>query len=104
MGMEYVRTEVCAERHQRNREEVNTLKERVNNHGKELDALSKDFSEHVAKQTEINQHVLEQLKELQARAEKIEQIPKRRWEQVVGIAVNWATLLVLGLIAARIGL
>ena len=54
MDMEYVRTEVCTERHQRNREELKTLETRVNNHGKELDALSVDFAEHVATQAEIN--------------------------------------------------
>ena len=41
MDMEYVRTEVCTERHQRNREELKTLETRVNNHGKELDAYVK---------------------------------------------------------------
>ena len=63
MDMEYVRTEVCTERHQRNREELKTLETRVNNHGKELDALSVDFAEHVATQAEINRQTLEQLKE-----------------------------------------
>ena len=67
MDMEYVRTEVCTERHQRNREELKTLETRVNNHGKELDALSVDFAEHVATQAEINRQTLEQLKELQKR-------------------------------------
>ena len=62
MDMEYVRTEVCTERHQRNREELKTLETRVNNHGKELDALSVDFAEHVATQAEINRQTLEQLK------------------------------------------
>ncbi len=85
-----MRTEVCTERHQRNREELKTLETRVNNHGKELDALSVDFAEHVATQAEINRQTLEQLKELQKRTAAIEDQPKR-WEQVLGIIVNWAT-------------
>lgn len=102
--MEYVRTEVCTERHQRNREELKTLETRVNNHGKELDALSVDFAEHVAMQAEINRQTLEQLKELQKRTAEIEEQPRRRWEQVLGIIVNWATLALLGLLAVKIGL
>ena len=85
MDMEYVRTEVCTERHQRNREELKTLETRVNNHGKELDALSVDFAEHVAMQAEINRQTLEQLKELQKRTAEIEEQPRRRWEQVLGL-------------------
>lgn len=102
--MEYVRTEVCTERHQRNREELKTLETRVNNHGKELDALSVDFAEHVAMQAEINRQTLEQLKELQKRTAAIEDQPRKRWEQVLGIIVNWATLALLGLLAVKIGL
>ena len=104
MGMEYVRTAVCKERHQRNREELKTLENRVNNHGRELDALSLDFAEHVATQAEINRQTLEQLKELQKRTGEIEDQPRKRWEQVVGIIVNWATLALLGLLAVKIGL
>ena len=62
IDMEYVRTEVCTERHQRNREELKMLEGRVNDRGKELDALSLDFAEHVATQAEINRQTLEQLK------------------------------------------
>ena len=104
MEMEYVRTEVCNERHQRNREELKTLEGRVNSHGKELDALSVDFAEHVATQADINRQWLEQLKELQRRTAVIEDQPRRRWEQVLGIIVNWATLALLGLLAVKIGL
>ena len=68
MDMEYVRTEVCNERHQRNRQ------------------------------------TLEQLMELQKRTAEIEEQPRRRWEQVLGIIVNWATLALLGLLAVKIGL
>ena len=95
MDMEYVRTEVCNERHQRNREELKTLETRVNNHGKELDTLSVDFAD---------RQTLEQLKELQKRTAEIEEQPRRRWEQVLGIIVNWATLALLGLLAVKIGL
>ena len=77
--MEYVRTEVCTERHQRNREELKTLETRVNNHGKELDALSVDFAEHVATQAEINRQTLEQLKELQKRTAEIEEQTEDGW-------------------------
>ena len=68
------------------------------------ETLSVDFAEHVAMQAESNRQTLEQLKELQKRTAEIEEQPRRRWEQVLGIIVNWATLALLGLLAAKIGL
>ena len=68
--------------------------------GKEIEALQK-VADH---QTSSIESITVRLENIDARLSKIEDKPRKRWEQVVSKLVDWATLLVLGLIAAKIGL
>ena len=92
-GMEYVTKEFCNERHGNTKDERATLKGRVTEHGKEIEALQK-----------VADHQTSSIESITVRLSKIEDKPRKRWEQVVSKLVDWATLLVLGLIAAKIGL
>ena len=100
MEMEYVTKEFCNERHGHTKDERATLKGRVTEHGKEIEALQK-VADH---QTSSIENIMRRLENIDARLSKIEDKPRKRWEQVVSKLVDWATLLVLGLIAAKIGL
>jgi len=86
MEMEYVTKEFCNERHGHTKDEIEAL-QKVADH-----------------QTSSIENIMRRLENIDARLSKIEDKPRRRWEQVVSKLVDWATLLVLGLIAAKIGL
>ena len=55
-------------------------------------------------QNEINKQVLEQLKDLAARTRVLEEKPAKRWEASVMTVLQFATLLLLGLLVSKIGL
>ena len=102
--MEYVRTEVCTERHQRNREELKTLETRDKQPRQGTGRLVGGFCgacSHAGRDQPANAGTVEGTAK---RTAAIEDQPRKRWEQVLGIIVNWATLALLGLLAVKIGL
>lgn len=97
---DYVRRDVCDVLMQRDREERQTLRERVQKHGAEID----EIREVVNRQTTTLEGITERLESVDARLKQMEDKPRKRWEGLVGTIINWATLAVLAMLAAKIGL
>lgn len=90
---------VCDERHKSVDRRFEAAEARLEKHGVELD----DQARYKERQAEINQQILNQLNELrQWRAEQDKKLPSRI-EFVVRQVIQWATLALLALIAAKIG-
>ena len=98
--MEPVSKEMCDVKCGNMEKEISTLGTRVSLHGHEIDAVSKTLQE----VSIINANPLKRLEELEKRTKALEDKPKRRVDQVIETIVNWGTLIVLGLLAAKIGL
>ena len=94
--MEYVTQKFCDERHKG----VDEAKRRLGNHGSEIDAMH----DVVNKQTNTLESLVIRLENIDARVKRLEEKPLKKWEKVLDTVINWGTLLVLGLIAAKIGL
>ena len=94
--MEYVTQKFCDERHKG----VDEAKQRIGNHGNEIDAMH----DVVNKQTNTLESLVIRLENIDARVKRLEEKPLKKWEKVLDTVINWGTLLVLGLIAAKIGL
>lgn len=94
--MEYVTQKFCDERHKG----VDEAKQRIGNHGSEIDAMH----DVVNKQTNTLESLVIRLENIDARVKRLEEKPLKKWEKVLDTVINWGTLLVLGLIAAKIGL
>lgn len=91
-----VTRELCTEKHKRVDEQIG----RINNHGERI----KELESGSEVQSKINDIFMEQLQELMAWKKEQEAKPARRISKVVDIIVQWATLLILGLLALKIGL
>jgi len=87
---------LCLEKHKRVDEQL----ERINNHGERL----KDLETGSEVQAGINKILAEQLAELMEWKKQQDEKPAKRWGTVVDTVIRWATLLILGLLAAKIGL
>lgn len=91
---------VCDERHKNIDEKFDRDERRLNQHGETIDRYDR-FAE---KQTQINQHILEQLVEMQDwRKEQDKKVPNRV-EFVLRQVIQWVTLGLLALIASKVGL
>ena len=97
---EYVRRDYCDMRMQHDKEDRGEIRERVQRHGLEID----DIREVVNRQTTTLEGITARLESVDARLKQIEDKPRKRWENVLDTIINWATLAVLALLAARIGL
>ena len=96
---DYVRRDYCEMRMQHAKEERNELRDRVQRHGIEIDGVR----EIVNRQTSTIESIAARLESVDARLKHIEERPKRRWEAVLDTVINWATLAILALLAAKIG-
>jgi hypothetical protein len=93
---ESVAEKLCEEKHKRVDEQLN----RLNDHAdriKELEAAG-------PVQAEINKQLMEQLEELKEWKRQQEAKPQRRFNQIIDIIVQWATLAILVILAAKVGL
>lgn len=98
--METVSERMCVVRSGNIEKEINSLSSRVNKHGEQIDEVSSNL----AKASAILDSCAERLGESERRIKALEDKPVRRTEQIITTAINWATLIVLGLLAAKIGL
>ena len=98
--MEPVSEKMCAVRSENIAREVDTLSTRVSRHGEQIDEVSSNL----AKASAILDNCVKRLDESEKRIKALEDKPNRRAEQVITTLINWATLAVLGLLAAKIGL
>ena len=94
--VEAVPKDLCDERHRR----VNEQLERLNDHGGRLQKVENT----VSKQLDVNDRIMEQLKEMDDRLKQIESKPARRFETIMNTIVQWATLALMAILASRIGL
>lgn len=99
-NMETVSERMCAVRSGNIEKEIDSLSSRVNKHGEQIDEVSSNL----AKASAILDSCAERLSESERRIKALEDKPVRRTEQIITTAINWATLIVLGLLAAKIGL
>ncbi len=91
---------VCTERH---RHIDSTLLEHKQRQKEQQDALT--ALEKVAeRQTSVAHTMMEKLTYIETRLNALEHKPQRRMEKIYDVGIQWATLLVLGLLAARLGL
>lgn len=97
---DYVRRDYCDMRMQHDKEDRGELRDRVQRHGIEID----DIREVVNRQTNTLEGITARLESVDARLKHIEDKPRKRWENVLDTIINWATLAVLALLAAKIGL
>jgi len=74
--------------------------QRLKSHGEQLDALSRL----AAQQTSVIEGMAQRMEDLDARLKALEKKPQRRLERVMDAVFQWAALLMLGLVAAKIGL
>lgn len=95
----YVHRDYCEMRMQHAKEERNELRDRVQRHGIEIDGIR----EIVNRQTSTIESIAARLESVDARLKHIEEKPKRRWEAMLDTVINWATLAILALLAAKIG-
>lgn len=98
--MESVSKEMCNVKCGNVEKEINVLSDRIGKHGEQIDEVSSNL----AKASAILDSCARRLDESEKRIKALEDKPSRRIEQVIATAINWATLIVLGLLAAKIGL
>lgn len=98
--MEPVTERVCTARSGNIEKDLASLEHRVSKHGEQIDEVSSNL----AKASAILDNCARRLDESEKRIKALEDKPSRRVEQVIATAINWATLIVLGLLAAKIGL
>lgn len=67
------------------------------------DSLS-GMTSFVATQTQLSADIIKQLEKIDSRIKALEDVPKMRWNQAINIVMQFAILLALGLIVAKIGL
>ena len=96
MAVTGIAKELCDEKHKRVDEQLN----RINDHARSI----KQLEESAPLQSDINKRLMEQLEELDKRVLTIESRPARRYNQIVNTIAQWATLAILALLAARLGL
>lgn len=98
--METVSKEMCDVKCGNIEKELGTLGSRVSLHGKEIDAVSRTLQE----VSLINKETLDKLEKMDRRLAALEAKPQKRLDQIISVVSQWAILLVLGLLAAKIGL
>lgn len=98
--MQMVSTEICRLKHEHTQQDIEQDRHRLDGHSAQLEALAKL----AAQQTAAIESLLKRMEEVDERLKRLEQRPQRRVERVIETAFQWATLLVLGLLAARMGL
>ncbi len=98
--MESVSKEMCDVKCGNMEEKINTLGTRVSLHGHEIDAVSRTLQE----VSLINKETLDKLEKMDKRLAALEAKPQKRLDQIISVVSQWAILLVLGLLAAKIGL
>lgn len=95
-----VSTEICQLKHEHLQQDIEQDRHRLDGHGAQLEALAKL----AAQQTAAIESLLKRMEEVDERLKTLEQRPQRRVERIAETAFQWATLLVLGLLAAKMGL
>ena len=98
--MQAVSTEICKLKHAHMQQDLEQDRRRLDGHGAQLEALAKL----AAQQTSAIESLLKRMEEVDTRLRTLEQKPQRRFERIAETAFQWATLLVLGLLAAKMGL
>ena len=98
--MQTVSTEICELKHEHIDQAFLEDRQRLKSHGEQLDALSRL----AAQQTSVIEGMAQRMEDLDARLKALEKKPQRRLERVMDAVCQWAALLMLGLVAAKIGL
>lgn len=98
--MDTVSAEVCRIQHEYIEQNFAADRQRLNNHGAQLDAMEKL----AAKQTSVIEGMARRMEDVDARLKTLEHKPQKRLDRVQDTIYQWAMLLALGLLAAKIGL
>lgn len=98
--MEPVTERVCAARSGNIEKDLASLEHRVGKHGEQIDEVSSNL----AKASLILDNCAKRLDESEKRIKALEAKPQKRLDQIISVVSQWAILLVLGLLAAKIGL
>ena len=97
MEQRAVLTDVCREKHKSIDDKFDNVERRLEGHSETL----KDHSDFTATQKQINEQILEQLRQLQEWKKEQERKLPRRVEAMIDQIIRWATLGLLALIAAK---
>ena len=98
--MEPVSKEMCDVKCGNFEKDINTLNGRVGKQGEQIDEVSRNL----AMASAILDSCARRLDDSEKRIKALESKPQKRFDQIITVVSQWAILLVLGIMAAKLGL